>query len=373
MLNPAPVPERVIAVPTAGNLGRQPVRPMSALSRLRGQKHGPPGQVALDHPHALDADQVLERLQTSHHGLTLAEARSRLERFGPKSLPRARAGGLLHVFLRQFLNPLIDILLAAAAVSLLLEDWSDAGSIFGVLLINAVIGTAQEHSAERSASALQELVTTNTRVLRRGDAYEIDARELGLAAQPQQVVTGRELAEAEQRGPEAVARLATQARVLARVEPQKKPATVRALEHNGALLLMVSFENVQVFNSRSETRSAFRHNLLSNPLLLFGTAAAQLVHIGAMYTPWLRDVLGVAAGQPRPLESAAWHCAEPAAGNGAAPAGLETAGARALKPRTAMPALPRGSNRRAVDVSQSIDAPHIDTISFKVFDWLRAA
>ena len=62
---------------------------------------------------------------------------------------------------------------------------------------------------------------------------------------------------------------------------------------NGTLLLMVLFENVHVFNSRSETRSVFRHNPLRNPLLLFGTAAAQLIHIVAMYVPWLSNVLHV--------------------------------------------------------------------------------
>ncbi|MFY9974415.1 MAG: cation transporting ATPase C-terminal domain-containing protein, partial [Chromatiaceae bacterium] len=63
---------------------------------------------------------------------------------------------------------------------------------------------------------------------------------------------------------------------------------------NGILLLMVLFENVQAFNSRSETLSVFRHNPLRNRLLLFGTIIAQLVHIAAMYTPGLRDVLGIA-------------------------------------------------------------------------------
>ena len=62
---------------------------------------------------------------------------------------------------------------------------------------------------------------------------------------------------------------------------------------NGTLLLMVLFENVHVFNSRSETRSAFRLSPLRNPVLLIGTVAAQLIHIGAMYTPWIRDVLQV--------------------------------------------------------------------------------
>ena len=61
---------------------------------------------------------------------------------------------------------------------------------------------------------------------------------------------------------------------------------------NSTLLLMVLFENVHVFNCRSETLSVFRHNPLRNKLLLGGTVIAQLVHIGAMYTPWLGDVLG---------------------------------------------------------------------------------
>ena len=69
---------------------------------------------------------------------------------------------------------------------------------------------------------------------------------------------------------------------------------------NGTLLLMVLFENIHVFNSRSETRSVFRHNPLRNPVLLIGTAAAQLIHIGAMYTPWISDVLRI---QPVSLHS----------------------------------------------------------------------
>jgi len=63
---------------------------------------------------------------------------------------------------------------------------------------------------------------------------------------------------------------------------------------NDILLLMVLFENVHAFNSRSELRSVFRHNPLRNPLLFFGTIVAQLVHIGAMWTPGLNTVLDVA-------------------------------------------------------------------------------
>jgi magnesium-transporting ATPase (P-type) len=63
---------------------------------------------------------------------------------------------------------------------------------------------------------------------------------------------------------------------------------------NETLLLMVLFENMQAFNSRSETKSLFVHNPLRNKILLIGTVIAQLVHIGAMYTPGLSGVLGVA-------------------------------------------------------------------------------
>jgi len=62
---------------------------------------------------------------------------------------------------------------------------------------------------------------------------------------------------------------------------------------NETLLLMVLFENVQAFNSRSETLSVFGHSPLRNKLLLIGTLTAQAVHIGAMYTPGLNDILGI--------------------------------------------------------------------------------
>jgi magnesium-transporting ATPase (P-type) len=62
---------------------------------------------------------------------------------------------------------------------------------------------------------------------------------------------------------------------------------------------MVLFENIHVFNSRSETRSAFRLNPLRNPVLLFGTIIAQTIHIGAMYTPWISDVLTIQPVTPQ--------------------------------------------------------------------------
>lgn len=70
---------------------------------------------------------------------------------------------------------------------------------------------------------------------------------------------------------------------------------------NITLLLMVLFENVHVFNSRSETISIFQQNFFGNPLLLFGMLAAQSIHIAAMYTPGLSSVLMV-----EPVTLALW-------------------------------------------------------------------
>ncbi len=67
-----------------------------------------------------------------------------------------------------------------------------------------------------------------------------------------------------------------------------------ATARNSTLLLMVLFENVQVLNSRSESRSAFRQSLLGNPTLLLGTMAAQALHILAMYWPMMQQVLEIA-------------------------------------------------------------------------------
>ena len=84
--------------------------------------------------HVLTTEEVLRRLGVSEHGLSRAEAAARLARFGPNTLPHDEPPGVFRIFTRQFLSPLIYILLLAAVVSMILREWSDAGFIFGVLL-----------------------------------------------------------------------------------------------------------------------------------------------------------------------------------------------------------------------------------------------
>jgi magnesium-transporting ATPase (P-type) len=129
-------------------------------------------------PHAIHADAIVEQLGTNTQGISSEEAETRLRQYGPNSLPKARPASLLRIFLCQFVSPLIYVLVAAALFSLVIQEWSDAAFITGVLLINAIIGTIQEYSAQRAATALQQLVTTRSRVLRDGDTFEIDAENL---------------------------------------------------------------------------------------------------------------------------------------------------------------------------------------------------
>ena len=131
-------------------------------------------------PHTVSSEAVVVELNSSLHGLTHEEAAIRLEKYGQNKLPKAKMSGLGVVFVRQFVSPLIYVLVAAALLSIIINEWSDAGFISAVLLINAVIGTIQEYSAQRAASALQDLVRTQCRVLREGETYEVNAEELVL-------------------------------------------------------------------------------------------------------------------------------------------------------------------------------------------------
>lgn len=129
-------------------------------------------------PHTESADNILNLLSSSHHGLSLDEAKQRLQQYGLNTLPTVKQPSIFKVFIFQFASPLIYVLLAAAALSIIIEEWSDAGFIFAVLFINAIIGTAQEYSAQQAAAALQNLVRTCSRILRDGDSYEIQSEEL---------------------------------------------------------------------------------------------------------------------------------------------------------------------------------------------------
>lgn len=128
--------------------------------------------------HATAGSRVLEILQTGEDGLSEQQVAERAERFGPNKLEDQPPTPALVVLLRQFRSPLIYILLAAAVVTLLLEEYIDAAVIGAVLVLNAAIGFTQESKAEGSVRALMQLVVPQARVLRQGRDLEVDSPHL---------------------------------------------------------------------------------------------------------------------------------------------------------------------------------------------------
>jgi len=124
--------------------------------------------------HLLPAHEVVLLLETdATKGLSAEEAARRLERFGPNVLPKFRRHGALIRFLFQFHHPLIYVLLAATVITALLGEWVDAGVIFGVVFVNAVVGFIQESRAEAALDALASMMKTEARVRRDGQTIRV--------------------------------------------------------------------------------------------------------------------------------------------------------------------------------------------------------
>jgi magnesium-transporting ATPase (P-type) len=128
--------------------------------------------------HTISEQVVLYNLQSSVEGISGSEVQKRREQYGFNTLPSKEPPGLIVIFMRQFANPLIYVLLLSSVVSMLLGEIKDALFIFVVLLSNAAIGAAQEWNAEKSAAALHSLLKIYARVKRDGFVTEIRAEEL---------------------------------------------------------------------------------------------------------------------------------------------------------------------------------------------------
>ena len=126
--------------------------------------------------------QVLERLDTDRErGLSGEEAARRLVRFGENRLETARPPGLLRRCLVQLKDPMILVLLAAAAVSWLTgggRDWLDSAIILVIVAVNTVVSVAQEDNAQKALEALDRLSAPRARVVREGAEERIDGARL---------------------------------------------------------------------------------------------------------------------------------------------------------------------------------------------------
>jgi cation-transporting P-type ATPase F len=131
------------------------------------------------HWHHLPASEVLDLLDSDiQQGLDVFEIKHRQERFGFNILTPKKGKSPWMRFLAQFNNPLVIILMIAALVTAVLKDPADALVIFGVVLINAIIGYIQESHAENAIAALAKTMIAEAVVIRSGKVMQLPAAEL---------------------------------------------------------------------------------------------------------------------------------------------------------------------------------------------------
>ena len=133
----------------------------------------------ITHWHHLPVPEVLDILEADEaKGLDTFEVTHRQERFGLNVLTPGKEKGPLLLLLLQFHQPLVYILLASVLITALLQEWVDASVIFGVVLLNAIIGFMQESKATKAIEALARSMDTEANVLRAGSIRKVSAQEL---------------------------------------------------------------------------------------------------------------------------------------------------------------------------------------------------
>jgi Ca2+-transporting ATPase len=127
----------------------------------------------------LGVEQALTEMKSNAQtGLTEAEASQRLERFGRNTLPKGESASVFTIFLSQFKNLLVIVLIVAAVLSFVLGDIEDAIVILIIVILNAALGTYQEYQAEKALEALSGMQVPSVKVRRDGALHEISAEEV---------------------------------------------------------------------------------------------------------------------------------------------------------------------------------------------------
>jgi magnesium-transporting ATPase (P-type) len=127
---------------------------------------------------SIDKQEVLRSLSTSAQGISSEEATKRLGQFGPNVPVREKPRGPLYFILKQVNQPIIYVLLVAAAVTAYLAEWIDTAVILAVVVVNAIIGFIQESKAGRAIEELIRFSVTTAKVRRNGVQITLPANEI---------------------------------------------------------------------------------------------------------------------------------------------------------------------------------------------------
>ena len=127
---------------------------------------------------ATKPEEALQTLATSPEGLTEAEARRRLVRYGPNQLAEAPPPPFWQKLWDQFNNFVVWLLIVAAIISAALGDWVEAAAIMAIVILNAILGIVQESRAEQALAKLRQMASPDAHVIREGRRRAIPAREV---------------------------------------------------------------------------------------------------------------------------------------------------------------------------------------------------
>ncbi len=129
--------------------------------------------------HTQEADETLAQFDTPvDTGLSSQEAAKRIEQYGPNQLAEAPPTTIWQMLWEQFNNFVVILLIVAAVISALLGDYVEAGAIFAIVVLNAVLGIVQERRAEKALAALQELAAPDANIIRDGHRITVQAHQL---------------------------------------------------------------------------------------------------------------------------------------------------------------------------------------------------
>ena len=126
----------------------------------------------------LTKEQVLEKLGVTKDGLSSKKAEELLQKNGENVLQEGKRKTALQVFLSQFADLLVIILIIAAIISVFSGNIESTIVIFAVITLNAILGTVQHINAEKSLDSLKSLSSPNAKVIRDGQKIEIPSKEV---------------------------------------------------------------------------------------------------------------------------------------------------------------------------------------------------
>ncbi len=130
------------------------------------------------HWYRMEAENVAEALKTSSRGLSNEEARNRLREYGPNELIEKKKKTPFMMFIDQFRDFMILVLIAAAVISGFVGEATDTVVIIVIVILNAVIGFIQEYRAEKAMAALKKMAAPVATVVRDGQTVDLPASEL---------------------------------------------------------------------------------------------------------------------------------------------------------------------------------------------------